>query len=408
MRTSSATVAPDPSPRDRDAAPSVLLLTDADVFAGTERHILDLALGLRDNGLRVRIACPVPSPLARRADDHRLPLVDLPRRGPLDLNAVRTLRRLLDAGDVDVLHAHNGRTHLTAAIAVARARRGACVATQHFLHPSHVSRRGLKGLASRCAHGWVNARTAHFIAISNAVREQMLLRRQAPANRITVVQNGVCDPDVRALTPAPQVRAQLGIGPDDPMILCAARLEPEKDIPSLVTAMCSVRDACPNARCYIAGHGSEESRIQAHIRSVGLETHVAMLGFRADVPSLINAADLFVLPSLAEPFGLVLLEAMALTRPVVATRAGGPVEIICQGQTGALVPPAAPTALAQAILAIIAEPDRARQMGVHGRQRYLARFTAARMARDTCDVYARLAPAAPHRRSALEHETCPV
>src|SRR3712207_3484298 len=110
----------------------VALFTDADVFAGTERHMLDLASGLRSQGVDVSIACPKPAPLFDKATANGIPVVAIQKRGLVDWAAIRILRRLLRSGQIDIVHAHNGRTALASAIAISLARRGRCIATQHF------------------------------------------------------------------------------------------------------------------------------------------------------------------------------------------------------------------------------------------------------------------------------------
>src|SRR4051812_4058273 len=123
--------------RPKRTSPKVLLFTDADVFAGTERHMLDLAQGLRDEGVKVTIACPKPAILADYAVAHGFPVLTIQKGGLIDWPAIRILRRLLKSGHIDVVHAHNGRTALSAALAVHLARQGRCVQTQHFLEPGH-------------------------------------------------------------------------------------------------------------------------------------------------------------------------------------------------------------------------------------------------------------------------------
>ena len=121
------------------------------------------------------------------------------------------------------------------------------------------------------------------------------------------------------------VRDECGVPHEAPLVACLARLEKEKDISSLVTAMCDVVAAKPDARCVIAGEGSLAVAISKQIQHAGLAKHVNLIGFCKDPLSLINACDVFVLPSLAEPFGLaVILESMALSKPSIATNAGGP------------------------------------------------------------------------------------
>ncbi|HLK60949.1 MAG TPA: glycosyltransferase family 4 protein [Chthonomonadaceae bacterium] len=368
----------------------VVLFTDADVFAGTERHILDLARGLRPEGVEVRIACPSPAMLAERASQERFEVVTIQKRGLVDRAAIRTLMGLLRSNAVDLIHAHNGRTMLSSALAVTLAGKGRAVATQHFLEPDHVSRSGPKALLYRSAHRWVNRHTAQVIAISEAVRAKIRERAETPDSKIKVVHNGITPPDTSLLASPEQVRQELGCERGTPLVVSAARLEREKDLNTLIEAMHTVRASCPSAVCIIAGMGTQEPKLRDQVRRLGLEKTVLLLGFRQDVHALMQAADVFVLPSLAEPFGLVLLEAMALGRPVIATRAGGPVEIVGDGETGLLVPPSDATALSEAILQLLMDPEIAQTMGQNGKLRFHERFTVEHMARKMREIYTRI------------------
>lgn len=357
----------------------VLLFTDSNVFAGTERHILELACGLIELGAVVRIGCPKNTPLANKADERKMSVVSIAKGGLVDTKAILTLKRLLQAKEIDLIHAHNGRTAFSAAVAVWLAGVGRCVFTQHFLEPSRVGRRGVKAWLSALVYRWVNRHIHHFIAISEAVKTGILQRREASDRKITVIPNGISLPDRGGLSPVRVVRTQFGVGDGDPLIVCAARLEKEKDIASLVEAMAIVRKSIPRAMCIVAGDGSEREGLLSRIKTLGLERHMLIPGFYEDALSLIHASDLFVLPSLAEPFGLVLLEAMALGKPVIATRAGGPVEIVTRS-TGQLVTPATPSELAAGIVTLLNNRALRESMGGAGYRRFLERFTAGRMA----------------------------
>ena len=384
----------------------VLLLTDADVFAGTERHIFDLACALHQNDSRdsdsrdansaassvmeVRVACPVPSPLAARCQQAQLRVLDVPKRGFIDWNAVRILRRELKSRRAEVIHAHNGRTALAAALAVFLARRGSLVTTQHFLAPNRTTQSGIKAKISDAAHRWVAKQTHAVIAISQSVRDASLSRGES-SGKITVVPNGI--PDVahdehRVLDISQDESQTLEIG-DQIFILCAARLEKEKDIATLINAMKIVAQDEPSALCLVAGEGALRDDLQAHIDKLSLQNNVRLLGFRDDVLSLMRACDVFVLPSLAEPFGLVLIEAMAFGKPVVATRAGGPLEIVAEGESGFLVAPSSGEELADALLKLLRDQTLRETMGAASRMRYERQFTASRMAREIAAVYAR-------------------
>ena len=353
--------------------------------------MLELARGLRDRGVSVSIACPTPSALEDRACADNLTVRAIPKQGLVDRNAAVILASLLKSGDADIVHAHNGRTALAAALAVRWAGRGQCTMTQHFLEPNHATQRGPKAAVSKMAHHWVTAQMSGIIAISEAARTAMLARREVPDDKITVIPNGISEPNRALAAGADAMRAALGVPSDAPLVVCAARLEPEKDVASLITAMAQVRMALPNARCLIAGDGSQRFALEEQIQRLGLSEAMTPLGFRSDALAIIAAADLFVLPSLAEPFGLALLEAMALGKPVVATCAGGPLEIVEEGRTGLLVPPSSPDRLADAIGRLLSNLPEARRMGEAGLIRFQEHFTVARMAQATLAFYRRAA-----------------
>ncbi len=363
------------------------LVTDSGTFAGAERHILDLALGLREKGGQVSLVCPGESPLASRAREESLSVIAMEKRDGFDSRAVRLLRSLLCKGGLDILHAHTGRTALWAAMAKCVSHRGKVIATQHDLPPAPTGRRGLNGMASRLGHGWLNATLNHVIAVSDAVKHGALRRGPIRPGKISVIHNGIRDPDRSRLRSPLELRAQLGIG-NAPLLVCTARLEPEEDIATLIRALQRLPD--PRPFCVIAGEGSEQARLDTEIRCRNLADCVRLAGGQADPLSLIHAADLFVLPSLAEPFGLAILEAMALGKPVIAMRAGGPPEIVDEQSTGLLVAPENDDALARAIRTLLNAPDLALAFGRKGRARFLEHFTVERMVNAIAPIYAQL------------------
>jgi glycosyltransferase involved in cell wall biosynthesis len=365
----------------------VALFTDADVFAGTERHMLELGRALKQEGVEPTIACPDPSPLAQRAKESGIGVIGIGKHGILDWRAILSLRRALRSGQIELIHAHNGRTKLLASVAVRLAKTGRVVATQHFLQPNHSTHRGVKAVVSRGAHHWVNAGVHRFIAISKASAAGMLERAEASESDVCVVLNGMAAPDLSGLKKREEIRAELRTPLDAPVVVCVARLVPEKDIPTLIDAMRQVVEAIPTAVCWIAGEGSQREALALKIKQSGIEKSVKLLEFREDALSLINAADLFVLPSLAEPFGLVLLEAMALGKAVVATQAGGPLEIVEEGRTGLLVTPSKADEMSVAIQKLLGDSALRQSMGQAGRNRFEEKFSAQAMARATLNVY---------------------
>jgi glycosyltransferase involved in cell wall biosynthesis len=381
----------------RNAAPlhtNLALFTDSPVFAGTERHLFELARAMRAHVDGIVVACPGEGILARKARAEGIAVLPLTPEGAIDGRVVAALARRLRDGEIDLIHAHNGRSALRATLAILRAGRGRCVFTQHFLQPDHTTQHGPKARVFQVAHRWMYRRIDRIIAVSEAARRGMIERKEAAESKITVVPNGIPDPLEETLRPRSLMRQELGIDPSTPLIACVARLQREKDLPDLVRAMDEVARVHPEAVCVILGDGDQLETLTQLIAELRLQQRVRLLGYREDPHSIVHAADLFVLPSRAEPFGLAILEAMALSRPVIATAAGGPLEIVEPQRTGLLVRPSDPSALARAIGDLLCNPALCTDFGRRGRQRYEEHFSCTRMALATREVY-RIALAGP-------------
>ncbi len=357
----------------------VLQLTDSTAFAGTERLILDLSVELINGGWHSQVGCPCVSPLADRCRLENVSLFDVQRtegrRVFSDWSNVRSLKSLISEGKTGLIHIHNGRSALVACLA-GGGRLVPMVMSQHFLRPARTTRTGVKAIVSGVLHKWISKRITRHIAISGAVSQAAVAQNIAPQAKLSVVHNGIRDP----LSDISEVSERIAV-------LCAARAEPEKDIPTLVRAISIVAQSRTDVQCYIAGDGRDLAAIQSLIDSLDLGERVKLLGFRRDVRELMAACSIFVLPAIAEPFGLVLLEAMALGKPVIACNYGGPCEIVQHDHTGLLVTPGSVTELADSILALQNSPARRMELGRSARTRYEQLFTARAMANRMICVY---------------------
>jgi glycosyltransferase involved in cell wall biosynthesis len=181
--------------------------------------------------------------------------------------------------------------------------------------------------------------------------------------------------------------------------LAVGRLEEQKGFDVAVQAMESVTRAAPDARLTIAGDGSQRRALADRITDLGLTDAVSLLGERNDVRSLMLEADILVHPARWEGFGLVLLEAMTAGLPIVATRVWAIPEVIADGVTGLLVPPEDPDELAAAIIELIRNPERRREMGMAGYERLRKRFSPERMARRVAAVYEEVLECRPPARA---------
>ena len=243
----------------------------------------------------------------------------------------------------------------------------------------HGSRQRLHNTLTRLA-----ARADHAVVVlSEALKTYLVEQDIVPAAKIRVVHYGVQRDEANA----PLVPRELFGEGDGPVVLLPARLEPRKDHQTFLRAAALVRRERPDIRFVFAGDGAPEYRAEVADLAASLQVPVVFLGNRSDVPAVMRACDLVVLSSRTEGLGLVLLEAMAERRAVVATAVGGVPEIVVDGETGLLVPAGDPPALAAAMLRVLGSSVLRQQMGDAGRLRVDAEFTVERMARKIEAVY---------------------
>ena len=304
----------------------------------------------------------------------------------LDFRAILRIRAALRKSTFDIIHFHNGRTALLAAIAHSLAGRGRLIFTQHFISPAHDATSGILRFIKRLIHRWVDFQTDRVIAISRAVLEAALRRNPNLSVKIVQVWNGIQDPVKQAST-APKTSKLVSCDFYDIKLLCVARLEAEKGLPNLLNCISHLRSTKRRIHCWVAGGGSQRNLLEQQCKELGIEDEISFLGHREDVLDLIVEADIIVLPTPNESFGLALVEAMASAKPVIAMAAGGPLEIVEHGHSGLLVAPNDPVALGIAIVQLADDRGLRQRLGVEARERYVTSFTAVRMAEETRRVY---------------------
>jgi glycosyltransferase involved in cell wall biosynthesis len=233
------------------------------------------------------------------------------------------------------------------------------------------------------------------IAISTAVADHLVRVGRADRRRIHRIYYGI-DPREPETPTGPGMREEFGFPPTSPLVLLVGRLEPQKDIPTFLEAAAIVTSARPDTRFAIVGAGSLEKELRRQSRSLGLTDRVAFTGFRPDVRQLYPQADLVALTSRWEGFGLVLVEAMAAARPIVATSAGPIPEVV--GDAGILVEPGRPDAVASGILRLLDDRSLADSLGRAGFRRVRERFSTPRMVERTTRLYEELLQRRKHRR----------
>ena len=357
----------------------VLHVDTAAGWRGGQNQVLLTALGQAARGHEVTVACRAGGALEARARaTGAIEPCALPFRGDLWPPAILGLARALRRVRPDVVQLHDAHAVSNGRLATATrlTPRVRLVATRRVDFPLRgaLSRRKFRGCD-------------RVIAVSRAITG-VLMAGGIEGDRIRLVYEGVAD---RAPWPGgAEALRSLGVPEGSPVVGNVAALTGHKDHATLIEAAGLVLRARTETRFVMVGEGPLRRELEARVREGGLAGRVVFAGFRDDVDRLLPAFDVFCLSSQLEGLGTSVLDAMAFGRPVVATAAGGIPEAVEDGVTGRLVPVRDPVALAGALLDLLRDPGTRRAMGDAGRKRFLARFTADRMAEETLRVYAEL------------------
>ncbi|MHB2021015.1 MAG: glycosyltransferase family 4 protein [Candidatus Xenobia bacterium] len=302
------------------------------------------------------------------ARDLGVPTVVLPdlKRDPdprADFRAFKQILDLLAAHQPALLHTHTSKAGALGRFAAWRLGIRPVVHTPHG-HVFHGYFSPLKTQAFTQLERWLARCTDRIIALTPAERDEHLAMGVGRPEQFLVIPSGV-DISRFQVERNPGERTAWQIPVESPLIGCVARLSPIKGVLDCVQAMSDV----PEAHLVVAGDGPQRREIQREIDERHLHDRIRLLGHQEDVPQMLRALDLFVVPSRNEGMGRTAVEAMAAGLPVVASRVGGLTDVVHDGVTGVLVPPQNPAALAAGIRQILADPGRAEAMGAAGRQR---------------------------------------
>src|SRR5688572_19672148 len=291
--------------------------------------------------------------------------IDLRARRRSDPAALWRLGQLLRRGQFDIVHTHSFRTELGSVLWGRLPKLAPIVVrTVHNVEEYHVSPR-YATLSRLSARG-----LDRIVAISDAVAEFLRHDAALPEEKVVRIYYGIDPSPFQPDLPPPSRRPE-GDPLRRPTIGVVARLAPQKGHRVLFDALPAVRAAIPEVYARLVGHEELSKAAELHAYAVerGVDDLVWFEGFRSDIAQVMADLDVFVLPSLWEGFGLVLLEAMAAGRPVVASAVGPIPEIVVDGVTGLLVPPGDPAALAEGIIRLLRDPDLAAAFGRAGRAR---------------------------------------
>jgi glycosyltransferase involved in cell wall biosynthesis len=340
-------------------------------IGGAEVNLVTIVRGLTALGEQVTVFCPAGRPLVELLKRNGIAPVTWKTWGKLDPRTLAGFVRLIRSRRIDVVHTHLSTASLLGSLAARRARTP-CVASVHGFSGARWYR-----LADKVT------------AISQAVKKHLVAQGLAE-EKIEVIHAGIL---VEQYVPMPVDAAKraCGFDPSVPRAGVFGRLSPEKGQDVAIAAWSQVLRQSPNAVLMLVGQGRTRPALGALAKRLGIAHSVEFAGFVPDPKALMCACDAVIVPSRREGLGLAAIEAMALERPVIASDAGGLLEVVTTGETGLVFPAGEAGRIADGVVRMLEERDLAARLGEAGRQRVQGEFSADRQVARLREVLASVA-----------------
>jgi glycosyltransferase involved in cell wall biosynthesis len=366
----------------------VVHIIKATGIAGAENHLLSLLAGQEQRGIDVKMLLLVEpgnvlENYVRALKEGGVAARRMVIRHDTDVTLVKRLRDELRVLQPDIVHTHLIHADLFGTLAARWVGVPVIVTSRHnddaFRH-----RRPIK-LVNRVFWRMVEA----GIAISDSIKRFSIEVEGAPTGKMHRIYYGLDTriPPLNRSTARNALEQELGLDDDAVLLGMVCRLIEQKGVRYGLQAFQQIAEAFPEAHLLIAGQGPLKAELEQQTAQGALTARVHFLGWREDVAALLAALDLLIAPSLWEGFGLVLLEAMAQQVAIIGSTAGAIPEVVNHGETGLLVQPRSPEALAEALRQLLSDKPLRQHMGLLGRDRLETQFSAARMVEETIALY---------------------
>lgn len=364
----------------------ILFIIDELDIGGTETQIYELIRNLDSNRYQSSVCCfRERGHIARQIESLGVPVYLVEKRSKIDPRFLVRLVRLCRQLQVDLVQTYLITANIWGALAAKLAGIHIVVASERNVHPTDKGSHPVANSTFKHIARFADSITGNCEAVSRYLVRDL----GTPKKKVVTIHNGI---DVERLS----MEATLGydqllsLSDRNPTIVKAARLVRQKNHPMLLRAIPLVLKTSPDLRVLLLGAGPLESAYKEMVSQLQINDHVSFLGSREDTPALLNCADVSVLTSDWEGCSNVIMESMALGKPVIATDVGGNSELVVHGETGYLIPPGDVNALAERMIDLFSNPRRSKSMGVAGRKRVKKLFDAQMMVKKTDQLYMRL------------------
>jgi glycosyltransferase involved in cell wall biosynthesis len=369
---------------------SILFVVDGLEFGGGERTFLQLIEGLSKERFRIYVSTSRHGIFSKVLSDKGISVNHLDLSKRVNFENIRELRKLIKTNKIDIIHSQGGRADFYARLNGRPLRPWtkvvSTIATPVEGYDVNPLRRAIYCFFDRLSERFVD----RFIVVSDALRKVMIDGHNVTPDKVIRVYNGIELNEYRPNNSGQSslhIRNEYGIGTTDVIIGAIGRLVWQKGFEYLIKALPEITKRHPAVKVIFVGDGPYRESLEMLCRQLGVEDKTIFTGYRSDIKKFLSAVDIKVIPSLAEGFPMVTLEAMAMEKPVVATSIDGITEQITDGVEGILVPPRDSDALAAAINRIIENKELARSLGFAARKRVEREFTVDTMINETEKVY---------------------
>ena len=370
--------------RLREELARILFVIPTLRYGGTQSHLALLTKGLDRTKYSLTVCCVRSlGPMVREFQKSEIPVVCMDVNSVYNPLIAGKLERFLKSNQVDILHTYLFGFDLLTNMAARR--RGIPIVISNRTELAtwkKVHHRSIQRLANRFVD--------KIVANCEAVKSFCSRQEGLSPSKIVTIHNGVDLKRFDGMAGGDTKKGELGLAKGGPVVGMVANFDEVKGHRYLVKAMPWIRRAAGPVHFLFVGDGPVRRRIQDLAQREESSSSVIFTGFRRDIPEMISSMDVLVLPSLQEGFPNVILEAMAMGKPVVATSSGGARELVIDGETGLLVPPRQPQALADRLVFLLTNRQRAKAMGIAGRRRVEKDFSLHRMVRNYEKLYQNL------------------
>jgi glycosyltransferase involved in cell wall biosynthesis len=366
----------------------VLQVIGSSEVGGGPKHLLSLIKHLDRKAFYTIVACPPSGPLGSDLKKMRIKVIPVEmEKSRFNLRLIPMFWRLIKAERISLIHCHGPRAAFFCSIG-AKLNKIPMIYTPHVFTSHENMKRALE-MISLLIDKYICLFPDRIISVSERARYWAITQRLTRPDKIVTIRNGIDLSEFRGLDGLDLMKERLRfrIDPHESIVGMIARLVPQKDPWYFIEAAAEIVKTNPKVRFLVIGDGHLREKTMKMVEDLKLGRHVVFAGIQRRIPPLLAIMDVVVLPSLWEGLPLVILEAMAMGKPVVATRVNGSAEVVIDGKTGFLVPPKDPACLAQKIVSLLNDCKKREEMGIKGREVVEKEFQVKDMVKKIIEIY---------------------